>query len=162
MIRWLLVKNEDEDDAWLQLLGSLQCRDNHHHFVLYGEGKIQDYKRVTNRKEKEDKQANHTVVCSWAAPKMRVEIDICAVQQRPAPESPAVQVFVGRLAPWPQFNGKSASKTIMTSRILHKTKLEGGDHGRPAADGHGLWYDEDGVKQRGGLKVSPVIEDFLT
>ena len=70
MIRWLLVKNEDEDDAWLQLLGSLQCRDNHHHFVLYGEGKIQDYKRVTNRKEKEDKQANHTVYTqyqSWEA-----------------------------------------------------------------------------------------------
>ena len=39
-----------------------------------------------------------------------------------------IVVVVGsefRLAPWPQFNGKSASKTIMTSGILHKTKLEG-------------------------------------
>ena len=59
-----MVKNEDEDDAWLQLLGSLQCRDNHHYFILYGEGKILDggllEELSDQQKRKEDKQANHT------------------------------------------------------------------------------------------------------
>ena len=77
------------------------------------EGKIQS-------DQEEDKQANHTAVVPAEKPQ-KLEIDICAA---PPERRRRVQSIVGRLAPWPQFNGKSASKTIMTSRILHKTKLE--------------------------------------